>query len=313
MRLVCPLFVVFALALGGCAGDSPSEPAAGPGPASDRLTVATVNEPLAYFALRLGADRVEVVFPAPADVDPAFWSPDAETIAAYQATDLILLNGAGYAKWIGRAALPPSKLVDTSAGFADRLIPLGHTVTHSHGPDGEHEHGGLAFTTWLDPTLAAEQARAVAAALVERLPGSREAIAGRLAGLETDLAVLDERLAAAATGIGDARLLFSHPVYQYLIARYGLNGHELHWEPDEVPDAAMWAELDDLLEQHPARWMIWEDEPLETTAAGLEERGIAIVVVRPCGNIPPEGDWLAVMVRNAEALERIAEASDAGP
>ena len=45
-----------------------------------------------------------------------------------------------------------------SAGFADRYIE-GETYTHSHGPGGDHEHGELAFTTWLDPTLAVEQAR----------------------------------------------------------------------------------------------------------------------------------------------------------
>ena len=85
-------------------------------PPGEKLSVYTVNYPLAYFAERIGGDLVEVSFPAPADADPANWSPDAGTVAAYQAADLILLNGAGYARWTARASLPLSTLVDTLLG-----------------------------------------------------------------------------------------------------------------------------------------------------------------------------------------------------
>ena len=64
------------------------------------LRVHTVSYPLAYFAERVGGAAVDVTFPAPTATDPASWSPDAETIAAYQKADLILLNGATYAKWV---------------------------------------------------------------------------------------------------------------------------------------------------------------------------------------------------------------------
>ena len=42
------------------------------------LTVYVVNYPLAYFAERIGGDLIRVEFPAPSDVDPAYWTPDAE-------------------------------------------------------------------------------------------------------------------------------------------------------------------------------------------------------------------------------------------
>ncbi len=84
-------------------------------------TVYVVNYPLQYFAERIGAEQVRVVFPAPADEDPAFWKPDVETIAAFQAADLILINGAGYAKWLKTASLPKSKVIDTSRAFQGGL------------------------------------------------------------------------------------------------------------------------------------------------------------------------------------------------
>jgi zinc transport system substrate-binding protein len=307
MKTTTRFVLVLSLFLISCGGDTESEIATSAvEEPPDRLVVFTVNYPLAYFAERLGGDLVEVVFPAPPDEDPAFWSPNAETIAAYQSADLILLNGAGYAKWVERATLPASKLVDSTAGVEDRLLELAGTVTHSHGPEGEHEHQGWAFTTWLDPTLALEQARSVATALGAHLSPSENEIVERLALLEADLTALDDRLAAAAEAIGDEPLLFSHPVYQYFIARYGLNGREVHWEPDAEPDGKMWSELGHLLDHGPVRWMLWEGEPLEATAAGLDERGIASVVFSPCANTPAEGDWMTVMAANAEVLESIA-------
>ena len=85
--------------------------------------VYTVNYPLAYFAERIAGESVKVVFPVPPDVDPAIWSPDAETIADYQLTDLVLLNGGGYAGWLQRATLSQSRLVATVGALAGRLIP----------------------------------------------------------------------------------------------------------------------------------------------------------------------------------------------
>ena len=128
---------------------------------SDLLTIYAVNYPLKYFAERIAGEHAKVVFPAPADEDPAFWTPDPDTIGAFQKADLILLNGAGYEKWIERASLPASKLVDTSVAMESSYVPLDEGVVHTHGPEGEHSHKGWAFTTWLDPMIAIGQAQAV--------------------------------------------------------------------------------------------------------------------------------------------------------
>jgi len=306
MRLATSLSLSLVIALLSCGGAGPEPTAPAVDEVLDRLLVYTVNYPLAYFAARLGGDHVEVVFPAPPGEDPAFWSPDPETIAAYQGADVILLNGAGYAKWVERATLPSSKLVDTSAGFEDRYIELTGTVTHSHGPEGDHEHGGWAFTTWLDLNLAVEQARSVADSLSSKIPTAAAEIEERFTSLETDLMALDARFAAAAETIGSEPLLFSHPVYQYFIHHYELNGHEIHWEPDVEPDGKMWSELAHIQDHNTARWMLWEGDPLETSVASLDERGISSVVFSPCANPPEEDDWMTVMTANAEALETIA-------
>lgn len=293
------------LAAAGCGPAeerSPGDVAAPGESAGERLVVYTVNYPLAYFAERIGGELVEVVFPAPGDVDPAYWSPDAETVAAFQAADLVLLNGADYAKWVPRVSLPASKLVDTSALLGERLIPLEETVTHTHGPTGEHSHAGWAFTTWLDPTVALEQARAIRAAFVEALPRAEAEIDSRFEALQADLRALDMEQAAIFEQLAPARFLFSHPVYQYLIARYDLDARSVHWEPGEMPDEAAWAELEALLAERPATALIWEAEPLPEIRQRLEASGLGVVVYHPCANRPAEGDWLTVMRANQARL-----------
>ncbi len=301
-RCTALLATTLALFLAGCER-AEHESVPRPRDAPQRLVVYAMNEPLRDFAVRIGGDAVDVSFPAPADVDPAFWSPAPETVSAYQSADLILLQGAGYARWVERASLFSGRLVDTSAGFADRLIPLEHSVTHGHGPKGQHTHADTAHTTWLDPTLAILQARAVAEALARARPEQSPAFHERFELLEAELRALDQRLAVVAAAWGERPLLFSHPVYPYFAKRYGLNGRSLHWEPDVLPDDREWEKLVALLGEHPARWILWEDEPLSETVRRLEALGVRSVVYAPCANTPPRGDFLSVMRDNLARLE----------
>ena len=291
--------------LGACGGaEAPSrsgevEQAA---EASGPLVVYTVNYPLQYFAQRIGGDEVKVMFPAPAGVDPAAWAPDVETISGFQTADLVLLNGAGYAGWVDRVSLPPSKLVNTSEAVADRYLHQADVATHSHGPEGEHAHGDVAFTTWLDATIAIEQARAIARAFAEARPRAAAAFESGLAGLEADLTALDAELTRIAAATPGQPLLASHPVYQYLAGRYGLNLVSLHWEPGQAPDAAMAAGLDEVLIRHPAATMIWEATPHPATADMLRARGVASVVFDPVAGSPESGDYLSLQRDNASSL-----------
>ena len=267
--------------------------------------VYVVNYPLEYLARRVGGDQVRVAFPAPADEDPAYWKPDAETILAYQRADLIVLNGMGYAKWVERASLPLAKMIDTSREFSDRSIPIEDAITHSHGPEGTHQHAGTAFTTWLDPTLAVRQARAIKEALERKRPDLQSVFETGFRELERDLLDLDRKLEELLSARREQPLVVSHPVYQFLTRRYGLNVKSVHWEPDEMPTPEMWKKLSDILAGHPAKWMLWEGSPRADVARKLRELGLESVVFAPCGNIPDKGDFLLVMHQNLESLKRV--------
>ena len=273
---------------------------------TDTPLVYTVNYPLAWMARQLLADNARVTFPAPTGVDPAFWQPDIDTVLRYQQADLVLLNGAGYARWVARVSLPGRTLVDTSEAYHEQLLAVPAGPSHSHGPGGEHSHGELAFTTWLDLDLARQQSQAVAVAVQRLLPSQAATIEQRLARLQQTLTAMDERLLALGRQLGEQPLLYSHPVYQYLQRRYQLNGRALHWEPDQVPDEAQWSQLQAILQSHPAQVMLWEAQPLPEVQARLAELGVKAVVFSPMGNRPSSGDFASGMAANIERLEQLS-------
>lgn len=299
------------LGFSACGGQDSSDETAGRESevaARGPIVVYAVNYPLAYFATRIGGDDVDVRLPVPADEDPAFWNPTAEEISAFQAADVILLNGAGYAGWTEKASLPRSKLVNTSAGAADRYVEADETLVHAHGPEGEHEHGAMAFTTWLDPTLAVEQARSIRDALAAFRPEAESRFDAAFLELETELDELDSELLAAAAALEGTPLLGSHPVYQYLAGRYGLDLRSVHFEPDEPPSESGWQELREMQQQRAASLMLWEAEAMEQTRDRLErEFGITSIVFSPCANAPDVDDYMVVMRANAQRLSAITD------
>jgi len=271
---------------------------------SGKPVVICANYPLKYFVERIAGRRVQVEFLVPADLDPAFWEPSSEDIIEMQQADVVLLNGAGYEKWLPTISLPESRLVDTSASFRDRYIHQQNSTTHQHGPSGQHTHGDVAFTTWLDLSLACRQAEAVEAALRRVLPNGNAELHAGLVSLTNELMALDRELQVWGQSLDGQPVLGSHPVYQYFDRRYGLNMKSVHWEPGLMPDEASWHELDLLLKEHPATLMIWEAEPLPAVADKLNERGVACRRLEPCGKRPADGDLLSTLKRNLELLRR---------
>ena len=272
--------------------------------AQAKPTVYVVNYPLQYFTERIGGDHINVVFPAPPDEDPAFWDPDIAAVADFQAADLIIDNGATYAKWMKNVSLPKSKLVDTSAAFKSQLIEIKDVVTHSHGPAGEHAHTGTAFTTWLNFDMAAQQAKAIATALNRLVPEREATFEKQYEGLKRDLMELDKQMQSMVANKPDQPLLASHPVYQYFAARYDLNLQSVLWEPDRMPDKDQWQALQAIRAKHPATWMIWEGEPMSASVDKLQAMGVKSLVFDPCGNTPEQGDFLSIMRQNIANLQQ---------
>jgi zinc transport system substrate-binding protein len=296
--------ILFGLAFMGCRNAEKQDASEALTQESTSVPVVYVsNYPLYYFASRIGGENIDLHFPSTGLADPSGWNPPADSVAAMQQADLILLNGATYEGWLMNVSLPDSLLVDTSASFALKLLPSGETFTHSHGEEGEHAHEGIASTTWLDLSLAGAQAKAVQDALARTRPAWKETYEANYQTLASELKTMDSAFKEAAESGAGKHLAFSHPVYQYFQKAYGLNGSSLHWEPDTPLNRNMLHEIGHLKKEHQIQHLIWEGRPLSKSVEELWERGIESLVIDPMGGMPASGDFMEGMRRNLDALK----------
>ena len=156
----------------------------------------------------------------------------------------------------------------------------------------------------MDPILAKAQATQILAGLMRILPDSADRIRlqERLPALHGDLDALDARLRALTEDYDGHALLASHPAYNYLAKRYGWRVISLDLDPEAMPDAVAFAEIQALLAETPARHILWESAPQPEIAARFrEELSLESIVFSPC-ETPPEGgvDYLARMNQNLD-------------
>ena len=265
--------------------------------------VYTVNYPLYYFTKRMAPEGVEVFFPVPKDRDPAFWVPSTRETLAFVKADLIILNGADYAKWTQKVSLPASKLVISSEAFKKELLHIERS-NHSHGPKGEHSHAGTAFTTWLDMQQAIKQAEAIKNALILMEPEGKEHIEQSYLQLKQELEELDIGFKNAFSDL-KSPIVASHPVYQYFARAYGLNLKALLWEPAMKIDAKAQADITRLLEVHSAKVMIWEGKPTAENLDYIRSLGLKNIVIEPCMNRPEYGDFITKMQENLKIYKNL--------
>jgi zinc transport system substrate-binding protein len=217
--------------------------------------------------------------------------------------DLILANGANYAKWMKKVSLPLSKIINTSKEFSDNYIEIQEGASHSHGATGEHVHYDYAFTTWLDFKIATGQAEAIMNVFVEKLPEHKAVILSNYDQLKSELSDLDASMVLVGDKLKSQTLFASHPVYQYAEQAYDLKIISEHWEPGQLPSDEQWQDFLKKLDQHPSAIMLWEGEPSVEITSLLMESGVESIVFDPCGSTPAEGDFMSVMSDNINRLK----------
>ena len=243
------------------------------------------------------------ISPVPAGVDPAFWEPSATQINEIQSADLIIRNGAQYEKWSSYATLPRARTVLSLPPGSDLIIRRTDTPAHRHGPEGAHAHGDVAFTTWLDPTIAQMQAQAVHEAMSRTWPEFETQFRRNAERLQQMLKEVDQQLETAGNWLAGAPLLASHPVYQYLERRLNWSMTSFLFEPDKLLSADEWVELEQMVETTGAKIMVWEAMPLEETRHRLRQLDVEIIVFET-GAGKSDVNFLEVMRNNITRLSR---------
>jgi zinc transport system substrate-binding protein len=301
--------VLASLAILGAACSRESPPPQGRGATQRDPVVMTTFYPATHWCERLlEGTGVPVVNPVPPDADPIFWRPGDEDIAAYQLATLIVTNGAEFEKWVATAALPRTRVVASAEAIEEPLITY-ETTTHAHGPGGEHTHQGVDGHTWVDPLAAAAQAGAIADALAGTFPQHADRIRENAAALEVDFGRLHERWQTLSPRMRGAALLASHPAYNYLARRYGLEVTNVDLDPVaslSEDDLDRVAEALRGVEPGTPAVLMWEGEPADASVAVLSERyGVVSVWVTPVESREAvgDGDYFSAMHANIDRLD----------
>ena len=133
------------------------------------------------------------------------------------------------------------------------------------------------------------------------VPNSQE-IDNNFKELESGIIELDKKMENLFSLYRGKTLYASHPVYQYLGKRYGINIKSEHWEPGQKVEQDTVKSFIESLGVNDTKIMLWEGEPHPETRLLLEEAGVKSVLYIPCGNRPGQGDYLSVMNQNIENL-----------
>lgn len=276
--------VALALLGGMAAACQPSQPSAPAAADASPLAVKTTSFPVDWLVRRIGGQRVEAENILPPGEDPPFWQPPGAVVAGLASADLIVANGATFEKWMATASLPRARVVETSRGLDLIQLP---GITHSHGAGGAHSHVGTDPHTWSDPELFALQAAAVGRALTEADPGGAAEYEAALGRLRADLEALSASYRQVLHPPEGLRLAASHPAFNYLARRYGLEIRSFGFEPSEAPDEAALAELSAWAAGEGPVALLWEAPPSDAARAAFPPQ-VRHVYIDPLEQ-PPEG------------------------
>jgi len=298
-----------------------------PAAASGKIKVVASILPLADFCRHLGGDLVEVHSLIPPGASPhVFEPPPSVMVKAFRARVFVYI-GAGLEPWAAKVlqARETGKVAVVEAAKGIPLItevgehhragsPKEEPGDHGKGAGEEkgrdahdsHSHEAGNPHIWLDPVLAQEICRQIAAALIRVDPRHRGQYEANLINY---LAALDEldrdiRQRTAAWRIRD--FVSFHPAYTYFAHRYNLKEvGVIEMAPGREPTPRHLQEIVKAVRGSGLRVVFIEPQLNPRVAETVaREAGVRVLMLDPMGGRPPYGDdYLMLMRHNLAVME----------
>jgi zinc transport system substrate-binding protein len=286
-----------------------------------RLPVAATILPLGDFCRQIGGDLVQVQVLIPPGASPHAFEPAPSVMARASQARVFVYVGAGLEPWATKLlrSRSPDNLVVVEAA---RGIPLLGMAPHHHEPgkagSGDHNdhHPGKAAAPdsrlagnphiWLDPVLAQEICRKIAAAFIQADPSHRSRYAANLNAYLTALAELNQEIEAKARTWRLRDFIAFHPSFSYFARRYNL--HEvgtIEEAPGREPTPRHLQELVAAIRRYGIK-VVFAEPQLNPRVAEViaQEAGVRVLKLDPMGGAPPYGsDYLLLMRANLAALD----------
>ncbi len=271
---------IMLVVLAGC--DNPR-----PGPTDDtsKFPVTVSILPQAYFANRIGRERLDVQVMVPPGISPATYEPTPKQMAKLAGAKLFFSVGVPFERTlVGKITklFGHIRIVETAS-----MIDSHGENSHSHDPH-----------TWLDPVLAKEQAKKMAEALIEADPAGAQQYQQGLAELIKDLDQLNSEIAELLKPHAGKKILVFHPAYGYFARRYSLKQLPIQIE-GKAPSAKQLTELIETARASGFRIVFVQPQFSAKTASVVAEQiGAAVVEMDPLSQ-----DYLSNLRKMAGAIE----------
>ncbi len=244
------------------------------GGAAPRPVVVATLHPYADLIRQIAAGRVEVVQLLPSGASPHTFDPSPSQARSVAGAALIVMNG-GVDAWARRlvaAAAPDAPLFVVTEHLSFRPI---------QGSDGV----GANPHVWLDPSLMAALAPALARALSAVDPADASVFEANGAALAGSLQALDRQLAAELAPLRGAPFVPFHDAWPYFARRYGLDlVVSIEPSPGREPSARYVADAVAAIRRAHAR-AVFDEAQLNPRPAQVVARaaGVPVVTLDPIG------------------------------
>ncbi len=288
----------------------------------NRLQIVASLYPLAYFAERIGGDRIDVSLLIEPGVEAHDFEPTTGDLKKIRSADLVIYSGAvfssaGFESWVGRALdslgddAPPA-LEASAFESADLLAAPGpgiHSDTPRASGSGESD---LDPHVWLDPTLAAVQVGRIEEALARTDPDSASDYRSRAEPLAEELSSLDHEFRSRLGSCRTDTFVTSHAAYEYIAAAYGLEQIAISGlYPAAEPGPGTFAEIAERMKDQGLRHVLAEPIINPRLAQALAaETAAEVLTLHPLENLTPaeaeSGEtYFSLMRSNLETLSTV--------
>jgi len=287
---------------------------------TDKLNVVATFYPLAYFTEEIGGEQVNVKQLIPDNTEVHNWQPSIQDILEIEEADVLLYNGASLDHWFEDDILPTidstNKLVvKTTDGI--QLLELEDNHEHETQESDDHDHeGNYDPHTWVDLTIAEQQAENIYDALVEKDPDNNDYYSERWQTLQAKFEELYNNYQTELADKQKEEIFVSHTAFGYLAHSYGFEQHGvIGVSADEQPSASTYTNLIGLMVEHEIYVIyvdpVYSEEYGQTIKSELERLSGQDVQILKLYFMLGEVDGLDYFEQQAKNLENLKIGLDA--
>ena len=293
---------------------------AGAAALSGKLLVAATIVPLGDFCQKIGGDLVQVQVLIPPGASPHVFEPAPSVMARASQARVFVYIGAGLEPWAAKllrargrdglvvveAARGVPLLQDTHHHDHEGAEDRGHAGRHHKEEDSVDLHQAGNPHIWLDPVLAQEICRKIAAAFIQADPGHRAQYEANLKEYLAALEALHQEIQQQSRTWTLRDFVSFHPSFSYFARRYNL--HEvgtIEAAPGREPTPRHLKNLVAAIRGYGIK-VVFAEPQLNPRVAEViaQEAGVKVLRLDPIGGPPPYGsDYLKLMRYNLAALD----------